>query len=111
MAGEMHSINQDGLDSNGEMWETHAAVAKAVGGKLVPFDVYQGPYILVGEDVRVGERPYQLAVQSVGVVRLWLQSDDGMSGQVYREDTDTLSPPFPLFITEEAVDAAIGLLA
>ena len=111
MTGEMMTIDQEGLDSNGEDWPTHAAVAKAVGGTLRPFDTYQGPYIVVGDDITVGTAPYKLAVQGMGVKRLWLCTDDGMSGQVYREDTDTLSESFPLEIEECAVDAALSLLS
>ncbi len=38
-------------------------------------------------DPTVGPRPYALAVQNVGIVRLWI-SEEG----VYREDTDTFEP-------------------
>lgn len=38
MAGEMNH-----LDPN--EWPTHKAVAEALGGRLQPFDEYQGPYI------------------------------------------------------------------
>ena len=94
MTGEMYSITKQGVDSNGDCWAMHAAVARAVGGRLEPFDVYQGPYIVVGPDVRVGSAPYQLAVQHLGVKRLWIVPEDDSNGafvQVYREDTDTLS--------------------
>jgi len=88
MTGEMYSINQDGLDNDGNEWVIHAAIAKAVGGTLQPFDQYQGPYILVGGDVRIGSRPYQLAVQGLGIVRLWLGVDEDDMPCIYREDTD-----------------------
>jgi hypothetical protein len=46
MTGEMHRIDQDtGIDSNGDGWPLHLAIAKHTGGELRPFDVYQGPYI------------------------------------------------------------------
>lgn len=45
MTGEMHSIDPDGNDSNGESWPVHAAVARALGCELRPFDKYCGPYI------------------------------------------------------------------
>gem|GEM_PF-2110802 len=38
MAGEMRQVNPD-------EWPTHKAVADALGGRLRPFDEYQGPYI------------------------------------------------------------------
>lgn len=49
MTGEMRHIDRDGNDSNGETWETHALLARALRGKLRPFDVYTGPYIEVEE--------------------------------------------------------------
>ena len=113
MTGEMAWINQDGLDANGDVWSTHAAIAKAVGGTLQPFDAYQGPYIAVGADVTAGEPPYALAVRGLGVCRLWLCSDEDGIGYVYREDTDTRSEPFPLFhsFTDElASELAMPLL-
>ena len=38
MAGEVRQVNPD-------EWPTHKAIADAVGGRLRPFDQYQGPYI------------------------------------------------------------------
>ena len=38
MAGEMTHVNPD-------EWPTHKAVADALGGRLMPFDEYQGPYV------------------------------------------------------------------
>ena len=96
MTGEMYSINQDGLDDDGNEWPIHAAIAKAVKGTLQPFDQYQGPYILVGEDVRIGSRPYQVAVQGLGVIRLWLGADDDDMPYIYREDTDEIIHYWPL---------------
>ena len=110
MTGEMSWINQDGEDSNGETWSTHAAVAKAVGGELKPFDAYQGPYIAVGGDVTVGESPYALAVQGLGIVRLWLCSDDGWLGYVYREDNDAQSMRFAMDDESAAIEAALEVL-
>ena len=62
MTGEMHRIDRDGNDSNGESWLTHAHVARALRRPLRPFDVYSGPYIACPEG------------------RLWLSSDDGCTG-------------------------------
>lgn len=45
MTGEMAWILPDGTDSNGEIWSLHAAVAKAIGAELRPFDKYQGPFL------------------------------------------------------------------
>lgn len=106
MTGEMHAINEQGEDSNGDVWSAHAAIAKALGGTLEPFDVYQGPYILLGSELRVGPAPY--AVPVPGACRLWLQTKDGELGQVYREDTDTLSEPFLLTYDESEHEAAIA---
>lgn len=109
MTGEMYAIDQDGHDSNGDHWPTHAAIAKALGGTLEPFDAYQGPYVLIGPDLRAGRQPY--AATLPGPCRLWLQTDDGVIGQVYREDTDTLSRPFACLGDEsEAIDAARELM-
>jgi len=115
MTGEMYHIDQDGKDSDGNVWETHAAIAKALreegyDATLQPFDQYQGPYILVGKDIRVGQRPYQLAVQNMGVTRLWLQTDDEGWSCIWREDTDTSSAHFPDDI-ECTINCAIELMA
>lgn len=62
MTGEMSWIKPNGEDSNGEGWPVHAEVARALHCRLRPWDVYCGPYI----DHKRG--------------KLWLSSDDGMSG-------------------------------
>ena len=97
MTGEMYSIGQDGIDSNGDHWPLHAAVARELGGEIKPFDVYQGPYVVIGGDVRVGDAPYAVAVQGLGVVRLWLIGVEGTDGallQWYNEATEESSDPF-----------------
>lgn len=109
MTGEMAWINQDGVDSNGETWEVHAAVASAIGGKLKPFDAYQGPYIVIGPDVVVGDSPYRVPVH-LGSVRLWLALDERGMGQIYREDTGTLSKIFLPWDEEAAIEAAREIL-
>lgn len=117
MTGEMRSIDQDGNDSNGECWSLHAAIAKAVGGTLQPFDAYQGPYISVGPDIRVGDTSYQVAVQHQGVIRLWISlieaggfSPEG-GFQIWREDTDTCLEPFWMDDPDRAIELAKELLA
>ena len=45
MTGEVSWIKPNGEDSNGDVYETHAKVARALRCKLRPFDVYIGPYI------------------------------------------------------------------
>lgn len=110
MTGEMAWIRPDGTDANGEVWETHAAVSQAIGGELHPFDVYQGPYIVIGEDISVGEVPYRIPLRGLGVIRLWLTSSDGVHGRVYREDTEEESEVFWCMDTEGAVRAAQELL-
>ena len=122
MTGEMYHIDQDGKDDSGNEWEMHAAIAKALradgyDATLQPFDQYQGPYILVGKDIRVGASSYALAVQNMGVIRLWLtpaDTEDQYSETevvVYREDADTISEPFWWNDTESAIDCALELMA
>ena len=113
MAGEMYFINQDGTDSDGEIWQTHADIAKAINGRLEPFDKYQGPYIVVGKDLRMGATPYSVPVRHLGIVRLWLvpaedQPDDFT--QIYREDTNKLSEPFLWCDSSMAISEAKRLL-
>ena len=116
MTGEMCNIDQDGKDDSGNEWTMHAAIVKALRAEgydatLQPFDQYQGPYILVGKDIRVGERPYQLAVQNMGVIRLWIVVDSDGEGLVYREDIDASSDAFWCDDIEGAIDGARELLA
>ena len=106
----MYSIGQDGIDSNGDHWPLHAAVARELGGEIKPFDVYQGPYVVIGGDVRVGDAPYAVAVQGLGVVRLWLSSDDGYFCQWYNEATGRASEEFPYHDEGWAVEAARSLV-
>ena len=110
MTGEMNFIDQDGNDSNGDSWPLHAAIAKELGGVIKPFDVYQGPYVVFGEDVRIGCAPYAIAPSNMGVKRLWLLSDDGCVCQWYREDTDDLSWSFWWDDDCIAIEAARELL-
>ena len=100
MAGEMFKATR-------EEWPSHYAIADAVGGEVKPFDVYQGPYVVVGGDVRIGNAPYAMAPSHLGIVRLWI-TDEG----VYREDTDTLTPCFVYddACIVEAAEIAIGLI-
>ena len=111
MTGEMYHIDAiTGIEPDGTEWPIHAAIAQALGGTVQPFDQYQGPYVLIGTDCCVGTRPYQLAVQGLGVVRLWVVTDDGEEGRIYREDTDTMSYPFPLYLVAAAIAAAEELV-
>lgn len=110
MTGEMFSIDQDGNDSNGDTWDLHAAIAQAIGGQLHPFDVYQGPYISVGPDLRVGDAPYAMPVQHLGLIRLWVSSDDGVGTYIYREDTDESSESFFMGDHQWGIDLALSLL-
>ena len=116
MTGEMYHIDQDGKDDSGNEWTMHAAIAKALRDEgydatLQPFDQYQGPYILVGKDIRVGNAPYRLAVQNMGVIRLWIVAHDDPVSQIQREDTDTLSESFWWNDTKSAIACAKELLA
>lgn len=45
MTGEVSWIKPNGEDSRGDVYETHARVARALRCKLLPFDAYIGPYI------------------------------------------------------------------
>jgi len=116
MTGEMYHIDQDGKDDSGNEWTMHTAIAKALRAEgydatLQPFDQYQGPYILVGKDIRVGARPYAVAVQNMGVIRLWLTIDDYDKAYIYREDTDALSDAFLIDDIEDAIACALELMA
>ena len=97
MAGEMAWIKRSGLDSNGDEWGTHAAVARAIGGKLRPFDVYQGPYI------------------NAGMATLWICPIDESRAVIYREDFNACSMPFymhgGLSSTRNACRAARALMS
>ena len=78
MTGEMYEIDPvTGMEPDGTSWPLHAAIAQAVGGTVQPFDQYQGPYVLVGNDIRVGRQPYAVAPKHLGVVRLWLGGGGG----------------------------------
>jgi len=113
MTGEMFWINPEtGEDSNGGCWPIHLAVAKAVGGELKPFDVYQGPYISVGVDLRIGNTPYSIPVQNQKCIRLWVVNVEDYDAAIYREDTDTQSYAFCAFsgdVAFEAKHAALSL--
>ena len=109
MTGEMERIDPiTGEEPDGTTWPIHAAIAKALGGEVMPFDKYQGPYVVVGADVRIGNPPYQYAPSHLGVVRLWV-CDDGDVCEIYREDTNTTASFFPEDI-ESAVEAARELM-
>ena len=119
MTGEMWHIDENGKDDNGNEWPIHAAIAKALcdeghDASLQPFDQYQGPYILIGKDARLGQPPYAVATQHLGVVRLWVVSSqpdsDGILWRIYREDTDTLSSQFYYDDTEGAIACAKELM-
>jgi hypothetical protein len=110
MTGEMSYINNEtGIDSNGESWPIHLAIAKAVNGTLRPFDSYQGPYISVGTDITVGDSPYKIPVNHLGCIRLWVCYEDEITACVYREDTEEVAY-FDSDFTECAIYAAKGLL-
>ena len=110
MTGEMHHIDPvTGEEPDGTIWEYHAAIAKAVHGTIKPFDQYQGPYVVVGIDLRVGDAPYQVAPTGLSIVRLWLINDGDDMPCVWREDTDKVSGP--CFDAQDAAEAALELMA
>lgn len=74
-----------------EAYPLHFAIADEFGGSVEPFDQYQGPCVVIGDDIRVGRAPYALAPRGLGIVRLWIQSDDGAFYTVYNEANDRQS--------------------
>jgi len=109
MTGEMSWIDQNGEDSNGNNWPLHAAIAKELGGIIKPFDVYQGPYVVFGADVRVGNAPYAIAPIGLGIKRLWLVGEDCLL-KWYREDNEAESFEFWWDDVEGAIEAAKEVL-
>lgn len=102
MTGEMSKIDPvTATEPDGTEWPYHREMARVTGGSVQPFDQYQGPYVLIGADVRVGNSPYALAPKGLGVIRLWMNDD-----RVYREDTDTLSD----MVVFEPIDAGMAAL-
>ncbi len=102
-------------DVTREAYPLHFAIARALHGRVEPFDMYQGPYVVIGADIRVGASPYAMPVQHLGIVRLWVGSADDNSDMatVYNEATDKVSAPFwpygPL-ATRHACKAARSVL-
>jgi len=111
MTGEMGYINSEtGIDSNGDYWPIHHAIAKELNGELKPFDSYQGPYIVIGSDfVLQPNSDYRMPIQRFGIVRLWVYYDNDMELVIYREDTDKSLRCWD--DPESAIDAAKELLA
>ena len=70
MTGEMNKA-----DVTRDAFPLHFAIARALRGTVLPFDVYQGPYVRTAHG------------------RLWLCSNGGAT-TVYNEDRGTLSLPF-----------------
>jgi hypothetical protein len=104
--GEMTQSEAD----NPEEWPIHHAIAQAVGGKVKAFDVYQGPYILIGSEIR-DQGVYAPATPMAGTVRLWVQAEgDGGLFTVYNEDNKQQSEPFPWDDEAAAIEAAKGVL-
>lgn len=100
MTGEMAWIKPDGTDSNGEKWEPHAKVARALRCRLKPFDSYIGPYI----------------AHSAG--KLFISSEDGIVGTVCLwpegiapADREPITEDyFPLYDADAALAAARSVL-
>jgi hypothetical protein len=111
--GEMTSVDP-------EEYSTHFAIAKALGGEVKPFDVYQGPYISIGGDVRVSDAltdpdangPYAMAPRIKGLVRLWISVDENDDlCHVYNEDNEKVSTiGFPYEDENMAIAAAEEVL-
>jgi len=112
VTGEMDWIRQSGVDSNRNEWKLHAAIAKAVGGKLYPFDDYRGPFILVGKGKLYSEMDYYRYPVKFppGLKRLWIFSKDNAFCWIWREDTNAENELFPEYATEFAIAEAKRLL-
>lgn len=102
--GEMGSIDSaTGEDDSGNVWGAHAAVARALGGELRPFDQYQGPYIAL-----------QL---EGGSAKLWgvTEDDSGFCKWYLEYYTDgklqeEFSETFPCSNDAAGVDEAVALV-
>ncbi len=106
MTGEMYES-----DLTPDEYPLHFAVARALKGKVRPFDVYQGPYVVIGEDITSGAQPYAYCPRGLGVVRLWIIDDDGGGTcTVYNEANDKISKPFWWNSTRAACRAARSVL-
>ncbi len=107
MTGEMYAS-----DVTAAEYPIHFAIARELGGQVKPFDVYQGPYVVIGADLRAGSDPYAFAPRGLGIVRLWLCSEgDGPLCTIYNESTDKQSEPFWYDDEIGAVEAARNVLA
>lgn len=108
MAGEMTQS-----EVTREAFPPHFAIADEYGGEVKAFDWYQGPYVAIGPDVRVGAEPYAYAPRGLGIVRLWLCSEDGEAFTVYNEANEKQSGPFLALGDDasQAIDAAAQVLA
>ena len=93
MTGEMCAA-----DCTREVYPLHFAIAKALKGKVRPFDLYQGPYVAVGPDIRIGAEPYAYCPSHLGIVRLWVcpapEGFEGAQAIVYNEANEKASKPF-----------------
>ncbi len=92
MTGEMIKS-----DVTREAYPLHFAIADELGGSVEPFDQYQGPYVVIGGDIRSGSGPYALAPRGLGIVRLWICCDERSNGAlcfVYNEANDKSSAKF-----------------
>jgi len=115
----MYSINPyTATEPDGTCWVLQKAIVQALRRRgldahVEPFDQYQGPYICVGPDLRVGTRQYQLAVQHLGIIRLWVTDSEGRA-RIWNEATDKISKPFWPFgngAGRTAVKAALSVLS
>ncbi len=105
--GEMSQSEAD----NRKEWPLHHAIADALGGKVKAFDQYQGPYVLIGSEIR-GQGVYAPTTPMKGTVRLWIQMAEDETGvQVYNEENEKLSDEVMWDDTEGVVDAARSVLS
>lgn len=105
MTGEMHQS-----EVTREAYPLHFAVADALGGVVHAFDQYQGPYVCIGPDLRIGQPPYAIAPKGLGIVRLWLCYDSSGWITIYNEANERTSDLFRWDNASTAVEAARSVL-
>lgn len=72
MAGEM-SQSEVTRDAYPDLFRLMDALKRrGIRSEPKAFDQYQGPYLAVRNDIRVGNAPYQVLTNMPGVLRVWL---------------------------------------
>ena len=116
-SGIWGSILGDGTYCIRPNYPTHFKLADALrrrgykNATVEAFDTYQGPYIAVNGDIKIGNPPYQYCPSGLGVIRLWLTEDRDQLPCLYREDTNKSYPIFDYDNVREIIRAALSLLS